>query len=207
MIFSRSLDPAELRVLGSLIEKQLTTPEYYPLTLNALVAACNQKTNRDPVMELGERELNDALIELQNMKLVWEVLGGRATHWDQNLDKALGLDPQSKAVLALLMLRGPQTPGELRGRSERLAAFQSVQDVENLLRRMASAETPLVQELMRRPGQKESRWIQLLGDVVEMGEPRLLPETAEPHGARIERIEARLEALEAQLKKLVDRLG
>lgn len=157
--------------------------------------------------ELGERELNDALIELQNMKLVWEVLGGRATHWDQNLDNALGLDPQSKAVLALLMLRGPQTPGELRGRSERLAAFQSVQDVENLLRRMASAATPLVQELQRQPGQKESRWIQLLGEVAEADEPRAIPGAAVPLGARIDRIEARMDALEAQLKKLVDQPG
>lgn len=206
MIFSRPLDPSELRVLGSLIEKQLTTPEYYPLTFNALTAACNQKSNREPVMELSVRDLKDALIELQNMKLVWEVLGGRVARWDQNLDKALGLDPQTKALLALLLLRGPQTPGELRGRSERLAAFQSVQDVEDVLHRMASAATPLVQELPRRPGQKESRWTQLLGDVAPVevaGEARALPQPAEPLAARIERLEARLEALEAQLKKLM----
>ena len=205
MIFARPLDPSELRVLGSLIEKQLTTPEYYPLTFNALTAACNQKSNREPVMELSVRDLNDALIELQTMKLVWEVLGGRVARWDQNLDKALGLDSQTKALLALLLLRGPQTPGELRGRSERLATFQSVQDVEDVLRRMASAPTPLVQELPRRPGQKESRWSQLLGDVTpveEAVETRAMPQPAEPLGARIERLEARLEAIEAQLKKL-----
>ncbi|MHB0969058.1 MAG: YceH family protein [Thermoanaerobaculia bacterium] len=206
MIFSRPLDPSELRVLGSLIEKQLTTPEYYPLTFNALTAACNQKTNREPVMELSERDLKDALIELQNMKLVWEVLGGRVARWDQNLDKALGLDTQTKAILGLLLLRGPQTPGELRGRSERLAAFQSVQDVEDVLRRMASAATPLVQELPRRPGQKETRWTQLLGDVApaeDAGEPRAIPQPAESLGARLERLEARLEAIEAQLGKLL----
>src|SRR6185503_19179095 len=109
----RALDPVEIRVLGSLMEKQLATPEYYPLTVNALVAACNQKSNREPVMELGESEVQKALDRLQDEKLVWRVLGGRATRWEHNLDANLQLDHRAKALLTLLLLRGPQTAGEL----------------------------------------------------------------------------------------------
>src|ERR1700704_61730 len=98
----RTLDPVELRILGSLAEKQLSTPEYYPLTLNALVAACNQKSNREPVMELGESEIQRALNRLQDEKLVWKVLGGRAVRWDHNLDKAWQLERSTKAILTLL---------------------------------------------------------------------------------------------------------
>src|SRR5437899_11726970 len=112
---ARELDAVEIRLLGSLAEKQMSTPEYYPLTLNALIAACNQKSNRAPVMEVTEAEVQRALDALQEEKLVWKVVGGRATRWEHNLDTALQLDLPSKAVLTLLFLRGPQTPGELRG--------------------------------------------------------------------------------------------
>src|SRR5690349_19313812 len=147
---SRELDAAETRVLGSLIEKQMATPEYYPLTLNALVAACNQKSNREPVMELGETDVQHALDRLQEEKLVWKVMGGRAVRWEQNLDASLQLDRPSKAVVALLFLRGPQTAGELRSRSDRLYAFESIAEVEDTLRRLDS----IAVELPRRPGQK-----------------------------------------------------
>src|SRR5581483_7301656 len=120
---SRELDPVEIRILGSLVEKQMATPEYYPLTLNALVAACNQKSNREPVMELSETDVQHALDRLQDEKLVWKVMGGRAVRWEQNLDSSLQIDRASKAVLGLLFLRGPQTAGELRSRSDRLYAF------------------------------------------------------------------------------------
>src|SRR5712692_11920997 len=120
----RPLDATEIRVLGSLMEKQLSTPEYYPLTLNALVAACNQKSNREPVMELSESDVQDALDRLQSEKLVWKVVGGRAVRWDHNLDANLQLDRPAKAILTLLFLRGAQTPGELRGRSDRLSGFE-----------------------------------------------------------------------------------
>src|SRR5687767_3131882 len=122
----RILDAAEIRILGSLMEKQLSTPEYYPLTLNALVAAANQKSNREPVLELNESELLRALDRLQDEKLVWKVLGGRAVRYDHNLDHVWHLDRKEKAILTLLFLRGPQTAGELRGRSDRLHQFETV---------------------------------------------------------------------------------
>src|SRR6266511_4680053 len=124
------LDAAERRVLGSLLEKDITTPDYYPLTLNALVAACNQKSNREPVMELAESDVQRALDRLQDEKLVWKVMGGRAVRYDHNLDGQWQLDRRSKAMLTLLFLRGPQTPGELRGRSDRLHQFESIAEVE-----------------------------------------------------------------------------
>src|SRR5260221_14287812 len=114
---ARELDAVELRVLGSLVEKQLSTPEYYPLTLNALVAACNQKSNREPVMELNESEIQRALDRLQDEKLVWKVLGGGAVRWAHNLDKAWQPDHPPNAIPTLLFLPGPQTPGQLVGRS------------------------------------------------------------------------------------------
>ena len=140
---SRELDSVEIRILGSLAEKQMSTPEYYPLTLNALVAACNQKSNREPVMELSEDDIQQALDRLQEEKLVWKVMGGRAVRWEHNLDSSLQLDRPSKAALILLFLRGPQTPGELRGRSDRLYSFESIAEVEETLRRL---------DPLRRPG-------------------------------------------------------
>src|SRR6185369_12812593 len=139
----RTLDPVEIRILGSLAEKQLSTPEYYPLTVNALVAACNQKSNREPVMELSENEVQRALDRLQDEKLVWKVMGGRAVRYDHNLDALWHIDRPSKALLTLLFLRGPQTAGEMRGRSDRLHSFDSVADVESKLQDMASHPEPL----------------------------------------------------------------
>src|SRR5437899_3220290 len=172
---ARELDAVEIRLLGSLAEKQMSTPEYYPLTLNALVAACNQKSNREPVMELSEEEVQRALDRLQDEKLVWKVLGGRAVRWEQNLDTNLQLDRGSKALITLLFLRGPQTPGELRGRSDRLHAFESIAEVEETLGRL----DPLARELPRRPGQKEARWYHTLG-----GAPRQGPEPVSPPEGR-----------------------
>src|SRR5687768_5303482 len=164
----RTLDAVELRVLGSLMEKQLATPEYYPLTLNALIAACNQKSNREPVMELGESEIQRALDRLQDEKLVWKVMGGRAIRYDHNLDSVWHLKRHEKALITLLFLRGPQTAGELRGRSDRLEQFESVARVEDILRDMAAHSEPLVRQLSRRPGQKEERWAHTVGgEVVE----------------------------------------
>jgi uncharacterized protein YceH (UPF0502 family) len=159
----RTLDPVEIRVLGSLMEKQLSTPEYYPLTLNALVAACNQKSNREPVMELAEEEVQRALDRLQDEKLVWRVMGGRAVRFDHNLDNVWHLQRPEKALITLLFLRGPQTGGELRGRSDRLYTFGSVGEVEETLRDMAQHSEPLVRQLPRRPGQKEERWSDTAG--------------------------------------------
>src|SRR5436190_22396302 len=143
----RELDPLELRILGSLMQKQLSTPEYYPLTLNALLAACNQKSNREPAMELPEADVQRALDRLQDEKLVWKVLGGRAVRYDHNLDSVWHLNRREKALLTLLFLRGPQTAGEMRGRSERLQSFDSVAEAEDLLRELATHSEPLVRQL------------------------------------------------------------
>ena len=208
----RILDPLELRVLGSLMEKQLVTPEYYPLTLNALVAACNQKSNREPVMELSENDIERALDRLQEEKLVWKVMGGRAVRFDHNLDSVWHLRREENAILTLLFLRGPQTAGELRGRGERLQQFDSVAEVEQLLREMAGHSEPLVRPLPRRPGQKEERWMHTGGGEIaeSAGVPVNAPVAAvggEPLSVRVARLEERLEALERALAELRAKLG
>jgi uncharacterized protein YceH (UPF0502 family) len=208
----RTLDPIELRILGGLMEKQLTTPEYYPLTLNALAAACNQKSNREPVMELGESEIERALNRLQDEKLVWRVMGGRAVRFDHNLDALWHVSRREKALLTLLFLRGPQTAGELRGRSDRLHTFDSVAEVEQLLRDMAAQSEPLVKQLPRRPGQKEERWAHLAGGAIVEPAPSIGEESApraagEPLSARVQRLEDRIAELANELRALKEKLG
>jgi uncharacterized protein len=210
----RTLDPVEIRVLGSLAEKQLSTPEYYPLTLNALVAACNQKSNREPVMELSEQEIQRALDRLQDEKLVWRVMGGRAVRFDHNLDSVWHIDRREKAVLTLLFLRGPQTAGELRGRSDRLHSFDSVPEVEELLREMAAHSEPLVRQLPRRPGQKEERWAHLAGGAVvdlpvssSAPEPEARASSGEPLSVRVQKLEEQVAALTEELRALKANLG
>jgi len=205
----RPLDATEIRVLGSLMEKQMATPEYYPLTLNALVAACNQKTNREPVLDLAEDEVLKALERLQEEKLAWKVMGGRALRFDHNLDRVWHLTKPEKALLALLFLRGPQTAGELRGRSDRLHAFESVAEVEQALRDMSAESEPLVAPLPRRPGQKEERWSHLAGGAVEAAAPEEHePQAhAEPLSVRLARLEQQVSALAAEFSALKSKLG
>jgi uncharacterized protein len=205
----RILDPTEIRILGSLMEKQLSTPEYYPLTLNALVAATNQKSNREPVMELSENDLQRALDRLQDEKLVWKVMGGRAVRFDHNLDAVWHISRREKALLTLLFLRGPQTAGEMRGRSDRLHQFASVAEAEETLREMASHSEPLVRQLPRRPGQKEERWSHTVGGaVVEAAEPVSTSAPAsEPLSVRVQTLEGRVAALEETLATLRAKLG
>jgi len=205
----RELDAIEIRVLGALMEKQLSTPEYYPLTLNALLTACNQKSNREPVMELGENDIQRALDRLQDEKLVWKVMGGRAVRYDHNLDAQWQLDRRTKALLTLLFLRGMQTAGELRGRSDRLHSFDSVAEAEETLQWIAASPEPLVREMPRRPGQKESRWAHLLGGapVVDDEPAAVVSSSSEPLSARVARIEERLAALERELHELKGKLG
>jgi uncharacterized protein YceH (UPF0502 family) len=207
----RALDPIEVRVLGSLMEKQLATPEYYPLTLNALVAAANQKSNREPVMELTEQQIEQALNRLQDEKLVWKVMGGRAVRFDHNLDSVWHLNRSEKALLTLLFLRGSQTAGELRGRSDRLQQFDSIGQVEDVLREMGGHSEPLVRQLARRPGQKEERWATTVGgEIVEAPaaiETAGAPSGGEPLSARVARLEERLEGLERALAELRSKLG
>jgi len=160
------LDPVQQRVLGSLLEKERTVPDTYPMTLNALRSACNQSSGRDPVMQLSETEITEALTELRALgltRVIHPSHGARQTKYRQVLDEVLHLDDAERAVLTLLLLRGPQTPGELRSRSERLHPFASVDEVDAVLAALAGRARPLVRELERRPGQKEARWVHLLG--------------------------------------------
>lgn len=162
---SRPLDAFEIRVLGALLEKQQTTPELYPLSINSLIAACNQKSNREPVTQLSETQVVEALDRLRQDALTWRTETARAERWQQNVDRRWHLTGARKALITLLLLRGPQTPGELKSRSERMFDFGGVQDVENTLQQMAEGdEDALVRELPRRPGQRENRWIHLFAN-------------------------------------------
>ena len=195
-------DAFEIRVLGSLIEKQRTTPDQYPLSLNALRLACNQTTNRDPVVEYDERTIRDALDRMSHRG--WTRLasgaGSRALKYRHLLDEALSLSEPELSLLAVLMLRGPQTPGELKQRSERLYRFASTVEVAEMLEALARRE--LVARQDRRPGQKEDRYVQLLGE--ETGSDPTGQTPASPD--RLTDIEARLERLEAAFAELSSRL-
>jgi uncharacterized protein YceH (UPF0502 family) len=195
-------DPVELRVLGCLIEKQRTTPDAYPLSLNSLRLAANQSTNREPVMELDEPTIRTALQRLGDRG--WTRLasgaGSRAIKYRHLLDDALGLTPSQLAVLAVLMLRGPQTPGELKGRTERLYPFPALEDVQRTLRDLSDRE--LVARLPRRPGQKEERYRQLLGGDAEEQAPAatLVPEE---ELSKMQQLEDRLARVEGKIDELM----
>jgi uncharacterized protein YceH (UPF0502 family) len=210
MRLPRPLDPVEVRVLGALLEKELLTPDVYPLTLQGLLAACNQRTSREPVTDLSAADVMGGLDRLRELVLAWKVTGGRSDKWEHNLDAKWQLDRPQKALVALLLLRGAQTAAELRTRAERMCELASVEAAEDLLRAMATHGEPLVVELPRRPGQKETRWAHLAG-----GEPAteaLAPRPAAPAGpSAIERrllaLEERLAAVEAELETLKRSLG
>jgi uncharacterized protein YceH (UPF0502 family) len=165
------LTDVEARVLGALIEKEITTPDYYPLSLNALLNAANQKSNREPVMNLDEDTVRQALRSLDDKGLAktadnWD---SRVSKYEHRLQEALNLTRPETALLCVLLLRGPQTPGELRGRSERLHRFEDLSDVQSGLQRLMKREPPLAKMLSRRPGTKEERFVELLSE--ERGEP------------------------------------
>jgi uncharacterized protein YceH (UPF0502 family) len=189
-------DPVELRVLGCLIEKQRTTPDQYPLSLNALRLACNQSTNRDPVVEYDEATIRRALDRLGRRG--WTRLasgpGSRAVKFRHLFDEALRLDDEEISLLAVLMLRGPQTPGELKQRTERLHRFESLDRIEAALERLAKRE--LAERLPRRPGQKEERYTQLLGEETAPA-PAPSHDAAEPDEAGDDRLAALEEAVAA----------
>ncbi len=202
------LTDTETRVLGSLIEKEITTPEYYPLTLNSLIAACNQKSNRDPAMSLDEPSVVSALESLKGKRLVWHLTSGRAPKYDHNLRNVFPLSEGEIAILCTLMLRGPQTVGEIRTRTERMHTFESVDHVQqNLTNLSESPEGPFVVEIPRQPGQKESRFAHLLS-----GEPeraRATPPPAQP-AAEIPSPEPqpdRMSALEEDVQSLREELA
>jgi len=163
------LNEIEARVLGALLEKEITTPDYYPLSLNALVNACNQKSNRDPVMNLDEDSVRDALRALHDNSLARSVSAAdsRVTKYEHRLQEAFNFDRREASIFCELLLRGPQTPGELRSRAERMHHFDDLGEVQSALQRLMNREPPLVKVLARQPGTKESRYIHLLSGDVE----------------------------------------
>jgi uncharacterized protein YceH (UPF0502 family) len=189
------LTDVETRVLGSLVEKEITTPDYYPLSLNALLNACNQKSNRHPVMSLDENALRDALLSLNEQGLAGAASGAdsRVTKYEHRLQEVFNFSRPEIAVLCVLLLRGPQTPGELRGRTERLHRFNDLEEVHSALQHLVKREPPLVKVLPRQPGTKEARYAQLLSGDVPAWEPEAaLAAAVESNSAASERI-ARLE--------------
>ena len=168
------LNEVECRVLGSLIEKEITTPEYYPLSLNALVNACNQKSNRDPIMNLNEAAVRQALHSLDGQSLVRSVSASdsRVTKYEHRLQEAFNFYRHEVAILCVLLLRGPQTPGELRTRAERMHPFEDLSAVQSSLNHLMKREPPLVKVLPRQPGTKESRYAHLLSGDVQVLDPK-----------------------------------
>lgn len=198
------LEPEEARVVGALVEKQLTTPDQYPLTLNALVAACNQASNREPVVNYSQSTVEVTLATLKDKGLVRWVYpshGRSVTRYRQVLDEVTGMDGRQLALIAVLLLRGPQTLGELRARTERMASYQSVDEVEHELEVLSRGDEPFVARLPQRPGQREARYTQLLADQPEVAyvepEPRA-PSLAE----RVAVLEERVAALQRHLDTL-----
>jgi uncharacterized protein YceH (UPF0502 family) len=196
------LSDVEVRVLGALIEKDITTPDYYPLSLNALVNACNQKNNRDPVMTLDEDAARAALESLQKHRLAGPASGadGRVTKYEHRLQEVFNFDRRETAILCVLLLRGAQTPGELRGRAERMYRFEELEDVHATLDRLSQREPPLVAVLPRQPGTKESRYLHLLSDAPPTEPP---PTRTSPSSSAADDRIAQLENEVADLKKEV----
>jgi uncharacterized protein len=211
------LSAAEARVLGALMEKEVTTPEYYPLSLNALVNACNQRSNREPVMALDEDDVRQALHGLENDRLAGRARSadGRVTKYEHWMGEAFNLSRAESALLCVLLLRGPQTPGELRGRTERMHRFEEIGDVLAGLQRLTEREPAMVAVLPRQPGTKESRYAQLLAGPVES----IVESTAAPAAeaapentggeARLAQLEAVVEELKqkfAEMREKIERL-
>jgi len=204
-----TLDDIEVRVLGSLIEKELTTPEYYPLSLNSLTNACNQKSNRDPVMGLSEEEVVRALDSLRFKQLVvLSADGGRVPKYRHLLAEKLGLMPAEQAVICELLVRGPQTVGELRTRGERMHSFGDLAAVEEVLQELIQREKPLIALLPRQPGRKEGRYAQLFSGMpdVSADEHATAPEAARvrvtAENDRIAKLEAEVVALQSEVAEL-----
>ena len=216
------LDPIQTRVLGSLIEKEITTPENYPLSLNALVNACNQRSSREPVLDLNEDEVRQALHTLAEINLVTTLHDSRVPKYEHRIRTVLNLRRDETAVLCLLMLRGPQTPGELRNRADRLYTFEDIAAVQATLDRLASrppaddpanptSTGPLTTILPRQPGSRESRHAHLLGGQPESSvtQQRHIPSLADEPTAleRLSRMEAEIAFLSTTLQALEARLG
>lgn len=205
----RNLSPIEARVLAVLVEKQHTVPDTYPLSLNALLAGCNQKTAREPVMNVSEAEALRALDELKSLSLVIESSGSRVARYEHNFQRGVGVPSQSVALLATLMLRGPQTAAELRANSERLHRFADISSVEAFLQELAEREPACVVKLPRAPGAREQRWAHLLCGAVDAAQLAAPPAAASPEDGELTLLaerQARLEEEVGALRALVERL-
>ena len=213
ILLVKILTEVETRVLGSLVEKELTTPDYYPLSLNALVNACNQKSNRDPMMNLNENAVSQALRSLEKEGLAGPADGmdNRVTKFEHRLQEAFNFDRREIAILCELLLRGPQTPGELRSRAERMHPFEDLGQVQSTLQRLAQREPPLVKMLPRQPGTKEARYAHLLSGDVQIQAPAAAPEVVVAHntsdGERIARLENDVATLQNEVANLKQQLA
>ena len=210
-----NLSDTEVRVLGSLIEKDITTPDYYPLSLNALVNACNQKNNRDPVMALDEDAVRQALGSLQERRMAGPAGGAdsRVTKYEHRLQEVFNFDRREIALICVLLLRGPQTPGELRGRSDRMYHFETLDDVQSAIQRLMEREPPLARILPRQAGTKESRYMHLFaGDAgipAETDAPNASPSRSERplETSRLSLLESEVSALRQEVADLRQQLA
>jgi uncharacterized protein YceH (UPF0502 family) len=203
-----NLSSTETRILGCLLEKERTTPEYYPLSLNSLVTACNQTTNRDPIVSYSEKTVEEGLDLLRRKKLAMLIhtAGARVAKYRHTFLDLYNLNNREVAVICVLMLRGPQTPGELRSRTERMCGAMSLSDVDAVLDALSAGTDPLVKVLAARPGQKEKRYVQLLSEQAEESEDPVadLARTVEsvPQKSRLDLLESEVNALKAEINSL-----
>jgi uncharacterized protein YceH (UPF0502 family) len=198
----------EARVLGVLAEKQRTVPDAYPLTLNALVAGCNQRSSREPVMAIGDAQAQEALDSLRGMTLVIESSGGRVPRYEHNIERVLQIPATAAALLAVLMLRGPQTAGELRINCDRLHKFADISAVEGFLRELAERPAgPLVAELPRQPGARENRWAQLLCGAPAAEQHAVPAAVRGKEDGELALLRSRIDALEASVAELSARVA
>jgi uncharacterized protein len=205
------LSDVEVRVLGSLIEKDIITPDYYPLSLNAVLNACNQKNNRDPVMTLDEEAVRTALDSLQVRRLAGPAGGAdsRVTKYEHRLQEVFNFDRRETAILCVLLLRGAQTPGELRGRTERMYRFEALDDVHATLDRLSQREPPLVAVLPRQPGTKESRYMHLFSGGVTAADPAPVRarDSSQAGGERIAHLESEVAGLRKEVAEMQGQLA
>jgi uncharacterized protein len=209
----RARTPIEARVLGTLMEKARTVPDSYPMSLNAIVNGCNQKSSREPVMNVSETQVQEALDELKRLNLVFQSSGSRVAKWEHNFQRGVGVPEQSAVLLGMLMLRGPQTAGELRINAERWYRFADISSVEAFLEEMRERSDekggPLVVKLSRAPGAREQRWAHLLCGPVDDAQAASPTAPPMPTGIepRVEALEAEVAQLRATLDALCDQLG
>lgn len=201
------LSPLEQRVLGSLIEKDMATPDYYPLSVNSLMTACNQKTNREPVTEYDEETVREGLGALEERDLAEPRYDSRVPKYAHRASYTLNLNNRELALICVLLLRGPQTLNELRERTQRMYAFDDLDAVENSLRKLSEREMPLTVFFPRQPGQREPRWMHLMGGPVSAESLAECSAAPAHRGARTEDLEIRLNTLEAELHQLKEQFA